>query len=121
MKHEVINLQSKLKLFPEFWTPKVIAQINNYHIKLVKIKGDFVWHKHDDTDEMFFVISGKMVIHFRDGKVELKQGELFVVPKGKEHKPFAQDECEIMLFEPVGVVNTGDVKSDLTAETDIWI
>ncbi|MDR0124754.1 MULTISPECIES: cupin domain-containing protein [Bacillus] len=85
------------------------------------MQGEFVWHQHDDTDEVFFVIDGQMGIEFRDGKVELHAGEMFVIPKGKEHKPYAKEECHVMLVEPRGVVNTGDASSNLTAENDVWI
>ena len=95
--------------------------MNDYHFKLVKFKGDFVWHQHDDTDETFIVLEGKMRIDFRDGSVELKAGEMFVVPKGVEHKPFAEDECQILLVEPAGVVNTGDAGGEMTAEPDVWV
>ena len=95
--------------------------MNDYHIKLVKIKGDFVWHNHDDTDETFIVIEGKMKIEFEDKTVELNEGEMYVIPKGVNHKPFAEEECKIMIIEPSGVVNTGNIESDLTASNDAWI
>ncbi|MBD3859865.1 cupin domain-containing protein [Bacillus sp. 28A-2] len=95
--------------------------MNDVQFKLVKIQGEFVWHQHDDTDEVFLVIAGQMGIEFRDGKVELHAGEMYVIPKGKEHKPYAKDECHVMLVEPRGVVNTGDASSKLTAENDVWI
>jgi mannose-6-phosphate isomerase-like protein (cupin superfamily) len=116
-----INLQEKLGKFTDHWSPKIIAQINDYHLSIVKLQGDFVWHMHDDTDEMFLAIDGEMEIVFRDGKVVLKPGELFVVPKGVEHKPFAKNECNVLLFEPAGTINTGDVCGEMTAEEDIWI
>ncbi len=116
-----INLQEKLGKFTDHWSPKIIAQINDYHLRIVKLQGDFVWHMHDDTDEMFLAIDGEMEIVFRDGKVVLKPGELFVVPKGVEHKPFAKNECNVLLFEPAGTINTGDVGGEMTAEEDIWI
>ena len=121
MKHSVINLSEKLTKFSEHWSPKIIAQMNDYHFKLVKFQGDFVWHTHDDTDETFIVLDGEMRIDFRDGKVDLKAGEMFVVPKGVEHKPFAKEECKIMLVEPAGTLNTGNANSDLKAEDDVWI
>jgi mannose-6-phosphate isomerase-like protein (cupin superfamily) len=95
--------------------------MNDYHFKLVKFKGDFVWHKHVDTDEVFIVLEGEMSIEFRDGRADLKAGEIFVVPKGVEHKPQAGKECKIMLVEPAGTVNTGDAGGDLTAKDDVWI
>jgi mannose-6-phosphate isomerase-like protein (cupin superfamily) len=121
MKHSAINLKEKLSKFSEHWSPKIIAQMNDYHFKLVKFQGDFVWHGHDDTDETFIVLDGEMNIDFRDGKVDLKAGEMFVVPKGVEHKPFAKDECKIMLVEPAGTPNTGNAYGDLTAEDGVWI
>ncbi len=121
MKYEAVNFQEKFDKFNEYWSPKIIALMNDYHFKLVKFQGEFVWHKHDDTDEVFIVINGEMSIEFRDGTVKLKKGELFVVPKGAEHKPIAEKECELMLVEPAGTVNTGDTVSNLTAEDDVWI
>ena len=116
-----INLKEKLSKFSEYWSPRIIAEMNDYQFKLVKIKGDFVWHNHDDTDEVFIVLEGEMKIEFKDKTVELKEGEMFVVPKGVEHKPYSEKECKIMLVEPKGVVNTGDAGSDLTAPNDVWI
>jgi len=116
-----INLKEKLSLFSEHWSPKVIAEMNDYQFKLVKIQGDFVWHNHADTDEVFIVIEGKMRIEFEDETVELSEGEMYVVPKGAEHKPYAEEECKVMLVEPRGVVNTGDAEDDLTASNDVWI
>jgi mannose-6-phosphate isomerase-like protein (cupin superfamily) len=118
---EKINLKDKLAKFSEHWTPKIIAEMNDYQFKLVKIKGDFVWHNHSDTDEVFIVIEGTMKIEFKDEIVELNEGEMYVVPKGVEHKPFAENECKVLLVEPRGVVNTGDAKGDLTADNDVWI
>ena len=102
-----INLKEKLSLFSEHWSPKVIAEMNDYQFKLVKLQGDFVWHSHSDTDEVFIVIEGAMKIELSDGIVELSEGEMFVVPKGVAHKPYAEEECKVMLVEPRGVVNTG--------------
>ena len=116
-----INLKEKLSMFSDHWSPKIITEMNNYQIKLVKIKGDFVWHNHEDTDELFFVIKGKMNIEFKDKNIELNEGEMYVVPKGVEHKPYAENECEVMLVEPRGVVNTGNTKGELTASNDVWI
>lgn len=121
MSNLPINLIDKFSKFSEHWSPKVVAEMNDYQFKLAKIKGDFVWHDHKDTDEVFMVVEGSMRIDFRDGKVELKQGELFVVPKGVEHKPFAENECKIMLIEPRGVTNTGDEGGDRTAEGNVWV
>ena len=116
-----INLKSKFKEFNETWSPKVIAEMNDYQFKLVKIKDEFVWHKHKDTDEVFIVIEGKINIEFEDQIVELNAGEMIVVPKGKKHKPYATEEAKIMLIEPRGIINTGDIKNDLTAKNDQWI
>ena len=116
-----INLKEKLSKFTDHWSPRIVAEMNDYQFKLVKIKGDFVWHNHDDTDEVFIVLEGEMMIEFKDETVELKEGEIFVVPKGVEHKPYSEKECKIMLVEPKGVVNTGDAGSDLTAPNDVWI
>ena len=120
-KYETVNFQEKFALFDEQWTPKIIAQMNDYHFKLVKIQGEFVWHSHAETDEVFMVLAGEMRIEMRNGRVHLRPGELFVVPKGVEHKPIADKECHILLVEPAGLVNTGDAESDLTAPNDAWI
>lgn len=121
MDYKAINLQEKLAKFSDLWSPKIIAQMNDYHFKLVKLQGDFLWHSHADTDEVFITLDGEMSINLRDGRVELKAGEMFVVPKGMEHKPYAQEECKIMLVEPAGTINTGDAGGDLTAEDNVWI
>jgi len=121
MSYSAINFAEKFARFSEQWSPKIIAQLNDYHFKLAKIQGDFVWHSHPETDEVFVVIDGEMAIHFRDGHVTLKTGEMCVVPKGVEHKPFAQDECKTLLVEPAGTVNTGDAGGELTAENNVWI
>ena len=118
---EKINLKEKLSMFSDHWSPKIITEMNDYQIKLVKIKGDFVWHNHEDTDELFLVIKGKMYIEFKDKTIELNEGEMYVVPKGVEHKPYAENECEVMLVEPRGIVNTGNTKGELTASNDVWI
>ena len=116
-----INLQEKFSKFSQHWTPKVIAEMNDYQFKLVKLEGEFVWHNHDDTDEVFIVIEGKMFIEFEDETIELNQGEMYVVPKGVQHKPYSEQECKVMLVEPKGVVNTGEASGDLTAQNDVWI
>ena len=121
MSVKKINLKDKLSKFSEHWSPRIIAEMNNYQFKLAKIKGEFVWHDHKDTDEVFIVIEGTMSIEFRDGMLELGEGELCVVPKGVEHKPYAENECKIMLVEPRGVVNTGDAESEFTASNDVWV
>ena len=116
-----INLRGKFSSFSDQWTPKVIAEMNDYQFKLVKIEGEFVWHEHRDTDEAFIVIEGRMRIDFEDGSVDLDEGEMYVVPKGVRHRPCAESECKAMLVEPKGVVNTGDADSDLTAPNDEWV
>jgi len=118
---EKINLKEKLSKFSDHWSPKVIAEMNDYQFKLVKIKGDFVWHNHEDTDEVFIVIEGKMKIEFENETVELNEGDMYVVAKGIQHKPSAENECKIMLVEPRGVVNTGNTEGELTASNDVWI
>ena len=118
---EKINLKEKLSKFSDHWSPKVIAEMNDYQFKLVKIKGDFVWHNHEDTDEVFIVIEGKMKIEFENETVELNEGDMYVVPKGIQHKPHAENECKVMLVEPRGVVNTGNTEGELTASNDVWI
>tara|TARA_Y100000287_G_scaffold80080_1_gene63353 strand:+ start:1833 stop:2192 length:360 start_codon:yes stop_codon:yes gene_type:complete len=117
----VINFKDKLNKFSDHWSPKVIAEMNNYQFKLVKIKGDFVWHNHENTDEAFIVLEGEMSIQFEDRKVTLNEGEMYVVKKGIDHKPYAENECKIMIIEPNGVINTGNVEGDLTASNDVWI
>ena len=121
MIYSPINLQDKLTKFSEHWSPKILAQMNDYHIKLAKVQGEFVWHDHPETDELFLVVKGKLDIHFRDGIVSLNEGELYVVPKGVEHKPVAEVECHILLIEPAGTVNTGDIVDEKTAPDDVWI
>ena len=121
MTYRAINFSEKFERFSAPWSPRVIAEMNDYQFKLVRIAGEFVWHRHADTDEVFIVLDGAMRIEFRDGRVELKSGEMFVVPRGVEHKPVATRECRIMLIDPRGVVNTGDAGGELTAENDVWV
>jgi mannose-6-phosphate isomerase-like protein (cupin superfamily) len=116
-----VNFRQKLALFAEQWQPKVVAEMNDYQFKLVKLQGDFVWHDHKDTDETFIVLDGDLRIDFRDGAVRLLAGEMFVVPKGVEHKPFAEHEVKLLLIEPRGVLNTGDAGGERTAQNDLWI
>ncbi len=120
MNHKV-NFEEKFAKFSDFWSPKVVAEMNDYQFKLTRFKGEFAWHDHKDTDEVFIVIEGNMSIELRDGRVDLAAGEMYVVPKGVEHKPLAEQECKVMLVEPRGTVNTGDQESELTAENDVWI
>lgn len=122
MAYQPINFADKLKLFTDQWAPRVIAEMNDYQFKLVKLQGDFVWHRHAETDETFIVLQGELVIDFRDGRVELSAGEMLVVPKGVEHKPFAEREAQVLLIEPKGVMNTGDGDAgERTAQGDDWI
>ena len=116
-----INLEEKFALFNDHWTPKIISELNDYQIKIVKVEGDFVGHDHSETDEFFLVIEGTLFIEFEDETMELNAGELYVVPKGVQHRPYALEECKVMLIEPRGVVNTGEAESDLTASNDVWI
>lgn len=118
---QAINFAAKLALFDDRWQPRVIAQMNDYQFKLVKIEGDFVWHSHADTDETFIVLAGRLRIDFRDGAVHLGPGEMYVVPRGVEHKPFAEREVRMLLVEPCGVRNTGDQGGERTAVNDLWI
>jgi mannose-6-phosphate isomerase-like protein (cupin superfamily) len=118
MTNSAIDIQQKLSLFTEHWSPKVVARLNDYEIKLVKLQGEFVWHTHEHTDELFLVISGDLTIQLRDGDVTLGPGQLFVVPRGVEHCPIAAGEVHAMLIEPAGVVNTGDAGGELTATYD---
>lgn len=121
MHDRPINLQEKLGMFTETWSPRVVAEINDYQVKLAKIDGEFVWHRHEDTDELFLVLSGEMRILFRDGEVALREGEMYVVPRGVEHCPHTEGECHILLLEPRGVRNTGDAGGARTAENNVWI
>lgn len=119
--YQSINFSEKLELISEQWAPKVIAELNDYQFKIVRIEGDFVWHDHPDTDEAFIVLDGELRIDFRDGSVSLKPGEMFVVPRGVEHKPFAEREVKLLLIEPRGTLNTGHVGGRRTAQNDVWI
>ncbi len=121
MNYEAVNFADKLARFSERWSPRIVARMNDYHFKLVKIEGEFVWHSHAETDEVFLVIEGEMVIELRDGRVALKAGEMFVVPRGVEHRPVAARECRMLLVEPAGTVNTGDAGGGMTAEDGVWV
>ena len=121
MKYQPINFEAKLLKFSGQWSPKIIAQLNDYHFKLAKVQGEFIWHDHPETDEVFIIVKGHLDILFRDGKISLKEGEMFVVPKGVEHKPVAESECHILLIEPAGTVNTGNSTDVKAAPNDIWI
>jgi mannose-6-phosphate isomerase-like protein (cupin superfamily) len=119
--YEAISFEKKFAKFSETFQPKVIAEMNDYQFKLARVAGEFVWHSHAGTDETFIVIDGELTIHFRDGDVVLHSGEMFVVPRGVEHKPEAAAECRIMLIEPKGTVNTGEAGGGMTAPDDVWI
>ena len=121
MSYKPINFGQKFGLFHEQWQPKVIAEMNDYQFKVVKLQGDFIWHDHNDTDETFIVVDGELRIDFRDGAVHVSAGEMFVVPRGVEHKPYAENEVKLLLVEPRGVPNTGHEGGELTAENDVWI
>lgn len=118
---EALNFGELLGRIDDYWTPRVIAAMNDYRFKLAKLKGDFVWHRHEETDEAFIVLAGELTIELPDGRVELREGEMYVVPRGTEHRPRARGECHVLLVEPAGVVNTGNAGGGLTAETDAWI
>jgi mannose-6-phosphate isomerase-like protein (cupin superfamily) len=121
MDYQPINFQEKLAKLSEHWSPRIVAQMNDYHFKIARIHGEFIWHDHPQTDEVFVVLKGQLEIQLRDGNVLLHEGEMFVVPKGAEHKPVAENECHILLVEPAGTLNTGDVVNERTAANDIWI
>ena len=115
---EVVNLAQKLTLFQEYWSPKIVGDLNENYVKVVKVKGEFVWHKHDDDDELFLVLKGQLVIQLRDQNITLNEGEFAVIPKGVEHKPVAEDEAHILLIEPKTVVNTGDASDERAIQPD---
>ncbi|MCL4069405.1 cupin domain-containing protein [Pseudomonas sp. GX19020] len=119
--HQAINFSEKLTKITDLWQPRVIAEMNDYQFKVVRIDGDFIWHNHPDTDETFIVLDGQLRIDFRDGAVSIGPGEMFVVPKGVEHKPFAETEVHLLLIEPRGVLNTGHAGGDRTAQNDVWV
>ena len=119
--HKPINFAEKLSLFSDQWQPRVIVELNDYQFKIVRIEGDFIWHDHKDTDEAFIVLEGMLRIDFRDGSVTLGAGEMYVVPKGVEHKPYAEREVKMLLIEPRGTLNTGHEGGERAAENDRWI
>jgi mannose-6-phosphate isomerase-like protein (cupin superfamily) len=121
MDYRSINFAQKFRLLSEQWQPRVVAELNDYQFKVVKLQGDFVWHSHADTDEAFLVLEGELRIDFRDGVVRVAAGEMYVVPKGVEHKPYAEREVKMLLIEPRGVPNTGDQGGERTAANDVWI
>jgi mannose-6-phosphate isomerase-like protein (cupin superfamily) len=121
MTYQAINFRQKFAPFNEQWQPKVVAKMNEYQFKIVRLQGDFIWHDHKDTDETFIVLEGEMRIDFRDGAVRISAGEMYVVPKGVEHKPYAEGEVKLLLIEPRGVLNTGHEGGERTAQNDVWI
>jgi mannose-6-phosphate isomerase-like protein (cupin superfamily) len=121
MRIDIVNISQKFSLIKEQWDPKIIAQLNDYHFKIAKIQGEFVWHSHPETDEVFLVMDGEMVIHLKEDDLILKKGEMCVIPKGVEHKPAAVNECQLMMVEPAGTINTGDAGGDRTIEDSAWI
>jgi mannose-6-phosphate isomerase-like protein (cupin superfamily) len=111
-----VNIAEKLARFDEHWSPRIVGQVNDFHVKLAKLEGEFVWHHHAEQDELFLVVSGSLVIKFRDREVRLEEGEFLIVPRGVEHKPVAEREVHVLLFEPAGTLNTGNVRSERTVE-----
>ena len=116
-----INLAEKLTLFSEHWSPRVVAEMNDYQFKLAKLEGEFDWHSHPKEDELFLVLEGAFTMEFRDRCVEMKVGQMIVVPRGVEHRPVAPEPCSVLLFEPAGLINTGDAKSNERSTTGTWI
>ena len=121
MGNEAINLQEKLTKIDDYWSPKIVAQMNDYQVKVAKVQGEFVWHNHADTDELFLILRGRLRIELEEGPVTLDEGDLYVVPAGEMHRPVAEEECHLLLVEPAGTINTGDAGSELTAADGQWI
>jgi len=121
MDYQPVSFKDKFAKFSEHWSPKIVARMNDYHFKIAKVQGEFIWHDHPETDEVFFVLKGQLELQFREGSVTLNEGEMFIVPKGVEHKPVAEQECHILMVEPAGTVNTGEVVNERTAANDVWI
>ena len=119
--YQAINFADKLGRIHDHWQPRVMAEMNDYQFKIARLEGDFIWHDHPDTDETFIVVEGELRIDFRDGSVLVRAGEMFVVPKGKEHKPFAEREVKLLLIEPRGTLNTGNAGGERTVSSDIWV
>ena len=116
-----ININNKLALFKDYWNPKIIGELNQQYVKLVKLKGEFIWHKHDNEDELFLVVKGELKIAFRDKTVSIDENELIIIPKGVEHKPIAEKEVSVLLFEPKSTLNTGNQKDNFTKQNLDWI
>ncbi|MDQ6814513.1 MAG: cupin domain-containing protein [Bacteroidota bacterium] len=114
---EKINITEKLSMFSDYWNPRVAGELNGQHVKLAKLKGEFIWHKHDNEDELFYVLDGTLTIEFRDKTIEINKNECIIVPRGVEHRPIAKQEVSVMLFEPITTINTGDVKDAFTRES----
>ena len=112
----VVDLKKKFSLFTEFWSPKIVGELNGQYVKLAKLKGEFVWHHHENEDELFMVVKGKLTIKLKDQNIELSEGQFFIIPRGVEHLPIAEEECHVMLFEPKSVFNTGNTKNEKTVE-----
>ena len=117
---EKVNINQKLSLFNEHWSPKIVGEINNFYVKLVKLEGEFVWHHHENEDEMFFVVKGELLMKLRNKDILIKEGEFIIIPKGVEHLPIAKEEVQIMLFELKSTVNTGNIVNERTVENQ-WI
>ena len=113
---DVVNIKEKFTLFTEQWSPKIIGQLNGQDVKLAKLQGEFVWHDHKEEDELFYIIKGTLQIEFRDKMIELQEGDMLIIPKGVEHKPIAEEEVWVLLFEPSNIKHTGDVEHELTKE-----
>ena len=113
---EKVNLRQKFGCFTDYWSPKIVGQVNDAYVKLAKLKGEFVWHRHEQEDELFLVVKGELLIKFREKDIRLEQGELLVVPRGMEHMPIAEDEVHLLLFEPKSTVNTGNTRGEQTVE-----
>ncbi|MDX5345783.1 MAG: cupin domain-containing protein [Hymenobacteraceae bacterium] len=116
MKYNKINLADKLQQFSDHWNPRIVGELNGQHVKLAKLKGEFIWHKHDHEDELFLVLKGCLTMELREQTVEINEGEFFIVPKGVEHRPVAKEEVQVLLFEPVTTLNTGDRRGDFTRD-----
>ncbi|MTI23243.1 cupin domain-containing protein [Fulvivirga sp. RKSG066] len=116
-----VNINEKLGKFTAHWTPKIIGELNGQYVKLAKVKGEMVWHSHADEDEMFYILKGSLTLKFRDGEVTLNEGDMYIIPKKVEHQPIAEEECHLMLFEPISTAHTGDVESELTVKELEWI
>lgn len=113
---KVVDLKEKFSLFNEHWSPKIVGELNGQYVKLAKLKGEFVWHHHEDEDELFMVVKGKLTIRLKDQDINLQEGQFFIIPRGVEHLPVAEEECHVLLFEPKSVLNTGNLKTEKTVE-----